>query len=192
MKQLSRLFYFFLFVLMASACSNATENVESYESTELEEALTTIYLVRHAEKDTTNASNEDPELTAVGHARAEALRALLEKEEVDALYATKYVRTGQTLQPLAQERNIEVVQYEGHDFHGLKERLLRDHRGQTVVVAGHSNTLLPIIEAFGAEKPMQEIADNAYSYLFKLQVDSTDNANVEVLTFGEGATVPAR
>jgi 2,3-bisphosphoglycerate-dependent phosphoglycerate mutase len=189
MKQLSRLLCLFLFVILASACSNTAEQETRDERTLQNEALTTIYLVRHAEKDTTDASNEDPELTEVGHARAEALRVLLAEEEVQALYATKYVRTGQTLQPLAQERNIQVVQYEGHDYQALKERLLRDHRGQTVLVAGHSNTLLPIIEAFGAEKPFAEIADNAYSYLFKLVVDSEDNTKVEVRTFGAGAAV---
>jgi 2,3-bisphosphoglycerate-dependent phosphoglycerate mutase len=191
MKQLTRLLSLFLFVILASACTNTAEQETSGQTTQQNEALTTIYLVRHAEKDTTDASNEDPDLTEAGHARAEALRTLLAEEEVDALYATKYVRTGQTLGPLSQERNIQVVQYEGHDYHGLKERLLRDHRGQIVVVAGHSNTLLPIIEAFGADKPFDEIADSAYSYLFKLLVDSEDNAKVEVRTFGEVAAVPA-
>ncbi|WP_299702455.1 histidine phosphatase family protein [uncultured Pontibacter sp.] len=192
MKQLTRLLSIFLFVTLASACSNTAEQENSDEIIQQNEELTTIYLVRHAEKDTTDASNEDPDLTEAGHARAEALRALLAEEEVHALYATKYVRTGQTLGPLSQERNIQVVQYEGHDFHGLKERLLREHRGQTVVVAGHSNTLLPIIEAFGAEKPLAEIPDSAYSYLFKLLVDSEDNAKLEVQTFGVGAAVPAK
>ncbi|WP_299986945.1 phosphoglycerate mutase family protein [uncultured Pontibacter sp.] len=185
MKNIFQLSLLLLFLGMFSACnSGSATSDQQIEEIETATEVTTIYLVRHAEKDTTEASNEDPELTEAGHARAEALRALMEGQEVDALYATKYMRTGQTLYPLAQERNIEVVQYEGHDFEGLKERILQEHRGQTVVVAGHSNTLLPILEAFGAQKPFEEIQDNQYRYLFKLTVRPDNTASVEVIEFG--------
>ncbi|MCP2043651.1 histidine phosphatase family protein [Pontibacter sp. HSC-36F09] len=186
MKNLFRLAFFLLFIGMFSACNTGTSTSDQQiEEIETATEVTTVYLVRHAEKDTTDASNEDPELTEAGHARAEALRALLEGQEVDALYATKYMRTGQTLYPLAKERNLEVVQYEGHDFEGLKARILQEHRGQTIVVAGHSNTLLPIIEAFGATKPFEEIADSQYRYLFKLTVRPDSTASVEVTEFGD-------
>ncbi|PVY43054.1 histidine phosphatase family protein [Pontibacter virosus] len=185
MKNLFKLSFLLLFISIFSACNSGTATSDQQiEEIETATEVTTIYLVRHAEKDTTDASNEDPELTEVGHARAEALRTLLEGQEVDALYATKYMRTGQTLYPLAKERNMEVVQYEGHDFEGLKARILEEHRGETVVVAGHSNTLLPIIEAFGVTKPFEEIADSQYRYLFKLTVRSDNTASVEVSEFG--------
>ncbi|PKV63248.1 SixA phosphatase family protein [Pontibacter ramchanderi] len=184
MKNLFRLSFLLIFLAFFSACSGTATSEQQIEEIETATEVTTVYLVRHAEKDTTDASNEDPELTEAGHARAEALRALLEGQEIDALYATKYMRTGQTLYPLASERNLEVVQYEGHDFEGLKARILQEHRGQTVVVAGHSNTLLPIIEAFGATKPFEEIADSQYRYLFKLTVRPDSTASVEVTEFG--------
>ncbi len=185
MKNLFRLSLLFLFISCFSACnSTSTSNEEGAESI-ADTSVTTIYLVRHAEKDTTEAANEDPNLTEAGHARAEALRALLENQDVDALYATKYVRTSQTLEPLARERNLSIERYEGHDFHGLKERLLQQHRGQTVVVAGHSNTLLPIAEAFGVEKPFAEINDSQYRYLFKLTVQQDDKAALEVTEYGQ-------
>ncbi|SIT93844.1 phosphoglycerate mutase family protein [Pontibacter indicus] len=185
MKNLFRFSFLLIFLGVFSACNSGTATSDQQiEEIETATEVTTVYLVRHAEKDTTDDNNEDPELTEVGHARAEALRALLEGQKVDALYATKYMRTGQTLYPLARERNIEVVQYEGHDFHGLKEQILQNHRGQTVVVAGHSNTLLPIIEAFGATKPFEEIADEQYRYLFKLTIRPDNTASVEVTEFG--------
>lgn len=144
----------------------------------------TIYLVRHAEKDITNPSDQDPGLTKAGEARAEALRAQLEGQQIDALYATKYIRTKNTLQPLANARNLEVRMYEAHDFNGLRSKLESEHQGQTVVVAGHSNTLLPIIEAFGAKRPVADISDSQYSYLFKLNVVPNGATTVETQQFG--------
>ncbi|MDX5437049.1 MAG: histidine phosphatase family protein, partial [Pontibacter sp.] len=115
-----------------------------------------VYLVRHAEKDISDPNNQDPDLTPEGQARAQALQTLLQGQQVDALYATKYIRTKNTLKPLAEAYGLEVYQYEAHDFIGLKETILQKNAGQTVAVAGHSNTLLPIIEAFGAKRPISD------------------------------------
>lgn len=172
-----------LVTFMASCRSGSVEDGVAAEQPAAEP--TTVYLVRHAEKDTSNPSEQDPDLNDTGKARAEALRTLLKGEQIDALYATKYIRTIHTLKPLADERQLEIRQYEGHDFNGIKQRLLQEHAGQTVVVAGHSNTLLPIIEAFGAKRPVSEIADSEYTYLFKLVVDGQNPAVVEVNRFAE-------
>ncbi|GAB3540630.1 phosphoglycerate mutase family protein [Pontibacter brevis] len=146
-----------------------------------------VYLVRHAEKDTTDPANEDPDLTPAGVARAEALRTLLEGQEVDALYATKYLRTINTLKPLADTRQLEVRQYEAHDFDNLKQQLLQNHRGETVVVAGHSNTVLPIMEALGVQRPVTEIADSDYDYIFKVTLASDGTATVATDHFGSAS-----
>ena len=143
-----------------------------------------VYLVRHAEKDTSDPKNEDPDLTPGGQERAEALRVLLEGQDVDALYATKYLRTKNTLKPLADDRQLEVRQYEAHDFNNLKQQILQNHLGETVVVAGHSNTILPIIEAFGVKRPVPEIPDNKYDHIFKMTVAPDGTATVEANQFG--------
>jgi 2,3-bisphosphoglycerate-dependent phosphoglycerate mutase len=185
MKQFLHISLIIVLIALLGACRSGTVDSDLAVATEQKvEATTTVYLVRHAEKATSDPSNEDPDLTPTGMARAQALRSLLEGEEIHALYATKYVRTEQTLKPLAEERQLEIIRYEGHDFNGLRERLLRDHRGQTVVVAGHSNTLLPIIEAFGSKRPVSDIADGEYNYLFKLIVDQENNTIVEMNQYG--------
>ncbi|MHC2993795.1 phosphoglycerate mutase [Pontibacter sp. HJ8] len=170
----------FLAVAFTSCRSSSGDSDLAVETEQQVSEPTTVYLVRHAEKDISDPSNEDPDLTADGKARAEALRALLNGQEVHALYATKYMRTVNTLKPLADERQLEIRQYEGHDFNGIRQRLLQEHRGQTVVVAGHSNTLLPMIEAFGARRPVSDISDNTYDFVFKLTVDPEDKTVVEV------------
>lgn len=167
-------------LLCAAACQH-----NPGDTTDAAETFPTIvYLVRHAEKDTSDAKNEDPELTPAGEARAEALRDLLAGQEIDALYTTKFIRNKKTLQPLADERQLEMQQYEAHDFGNLKKQILEQHLGETVVVVGHSNTILPIIEAFGAEKPVKEITDSEYSYLFKLTVAPDGTATAETSRFG--------
>lgn len=180
-------FPFLLLLLVCSlvACRPGTADSEVTAAVEQKVAEpTTVYLVRHAEKDISNPSEENPDLTAAGKARAEALRSLLNGEEVHALYATKYIRTINTLKPLADERALEIRQYEGHDFNGIRQRLLQEHRGQTVVIAGHSNTLLPMIEAFGAKRPVSDISDSEYNHVFKLTIDPEDKTTVELNQFG--------
>jgi 2,3-bisphosphoglycerate-dependent phosphoglycerate mutase len=145
---------------------------------------TVVYVVRHAEKDTSDVNNQDPGLTEKGMARAELLRKLLQQEPINALYATRYVRTQQTLKPLSEERKLEVLPYEANDFTGLKERILGSHRGQTVVVAGHSNTLLPLLEAFGVKRPVADISEQEYTYLFKLTIAPDGTATLETDHYG--------
>ncbi len=143
-----------------------------------------MYFVRHAEKDTTDAQNEDPDLTPAGNERAVAFRDLFEGQPIDALYATKYKRTQNTLKPLAEERQLEIREYDSKDFQGLRQRIMQEHLGETVVVAGHSNTLLPLLEAFGAKQPVAHIPDNKYDYIFKLTVPPAGSATLETSLFG--------
>ena len=57
-------------------------------SNTLKETVTTIYLVRHAEKDLSDTSNRNPELTAIGIQRANDLAQTLSKVNIDAVYST--------------------------------------------------------------------------------------------------------
>lgn len=177
-----------LLLISTAACRSNTSGNEAVlagpADAKAEAAPVIVYLVRHAEKDTADPKNEDPDLTPAGMARAEALRLLLEGQDVDALYATKYLRTKNTLKPLADTRQLEVRQYEAHDFNNLKQQVLQNHQGETVVIAGHSNTILPIIEAMGAKRPVPDISDNKYDYLFKMTLDPTGTATVETSQFG--------
>ncbi|KAA5548631.1 phosphoglycerate mutase family protein [Adhaeribacter rhizoryzae] len=150
---------------------------------------TTIYLVRHAEKETRNPSEQDPDLTEVGQKRAQALKAYLEDVPVDAFFSTPYKRNQQTLAPLAQGRPLQF--YESHDYTLLRDKILSEHKGKTVVVVGHSNTLLPIIEAFGAKKPIKEITDRDYDNIFKLTILPKGKAKVEAGKFGAQSTLAA-
>jgi broad specificity phosphatase PhoE len=151
---------------------------------------TTIYLVRHAEKITLDPQEKDPDLTEAGLRRAKDLKAYLKDVNIDAFFSTTYKRSQKTLLPLAQGRPIQF--YDAHDFVQLRDKLLAEYKGKTVVVVGHSNTLLPLIDAFGAKKPFLEIADDQYDYIFRLKVSPQGKATVQTRKYGALSSAAAR
>jgi broad specificity phosphatase PhoE len=57
--------------------------------------------------------------------------------------------------------------YSAKESAALADRLRQQYAGKTVVVVGHSNTLLPLLAALGAAPLPSEIRDEEYNYLFK-------------------------
>ena len=121
---------------------------------------TMVYLVRHAEK---VDSSRDPYLSPAGIARSEALADFLGKIYFDAIYATQFKRTQQTVAPLAKAAKLDVTQHDARDSKGFAE-MVRGMPGKTVIAAGHSNTVPAIIEALGG--PKLTIEDSDYDNLF--------------------------
>ncbi len=117
---------------------------------------TTVILVRHAEK-TTEPGN-DPGLTSEGRARALVLAQMLINSRIDALYASEYQRTQLTLQPLSEALDLAVTIVAAGEPERLVAEVLSGHRGHTVVIAGHSNTLPELILQFSgiAVNPIDE------------------------------------
>jgi broad specificity phosphatase PhoE len=154
------------------------------------EGVTTVFLVRHAEKDPT-PDHPDPALTPAGERRAEALRDTLRPHSISALYTTDTVRTRATLAPLAQERGLEPRVYDAREPQVLAGLLREQHRGQTVVVVGHSNTLLPLLDALGAARPVPELTDADYDYLFEVTLRPEGGASARAHRYGASHHAPA-
>jgi hypothetical protein len=47
---------------------------------------------------------------------------------------------------------------------------MTDYKGKAVLIAGHSNTVLTIVKAFGGTPAINEIKDYEYGHLFKLEI----------------------
>lgn len=156
--------------------------VSAQAKTKVKPIVTTVYLVRHAEKDTANPA--DPALSAAGAARALALRQTLLKRGPVALFTTDTKRTRATLGPLAEALKIEPQVYDPRLGRDLADRIEKEYRGKTVVVVGHSNTLLPFIDDFGATRPVEEIADHEYEYLFTVRLMDGATPTVDVRGYG--------
>ncbi|PIF46986.1 histidine phosphatase superfamily protein (branch 1) [Chryseobacterium sp. 52] len=129
---------------------------------------TNIYIVRHAEKDISDINNKNPNLSEAGKQRAKKLLKDLQKVKFSAAYSTPFNRTQQTLQPLAEFNKIEITSYNPSDNKKLVEEIRSTYSGKNVIIAGHSNTILNILEAFGAPKPFETISEDDYSNLFHI------------------------
>ena len=123
----------------------------------------TIFLARHAEKADSGADPKNPELSAAGRARAEALGRMLRDAGIVAIFASEYTRTQQTAEEVRRASGAAVTIVPAKDVAVLIEKL-KAIEGNTVVIS-HSNTLPEIIKALGAEKTVT-IDDSEYDNLF--------------------------
>lgn len=150
--------------------------------------LTTVVVVRHAEKQ--NDGSKDPELTALGETRAERLAAMLSQTEPAAIYATQYRRTQDTVRPLAERTRTPMTTVDAGATAELAKRILANHPGQTVVVAGHSNTVNRLIAALGGPT-FPDLKDPEYDNIFILTVGG-DRTKLLPLRFGLTGEDPSR
>ena len=125
------------------------------------DAITTIFIVRHAEKAAQPVDN--PPLTEEGEKRAETLAKLLKDTDLSAIFSTNTTRTIETVNNSAAGHGIEVTLYAS--VQELLHALESQHSGKTVLVAGHSNTIPWIIRALGV-KTVPHIGDDQYSSIF--------------------------
>jgi phosphohistidine phosphatase SixA len=128
---------------------------------------TTIYLVRHAEKDTGN----NPPLTQAGFKRAGDLMRYLQNKSVSKIYSTKYKRTNQTADSLKFAQNLTTIIYEadtiGNDL--VAKIKANGDEGKIILVVGHSNTVPKLIRRLGVSSyAVQNLGDNEFSNIFKL------------------------
>lgn len=99
---------------------------------------TTYYLIRHAEKERTDATNRDPNLNENGLKRAQGWATYFDKIHLDAVYSTDYNRTQQTAKPTAKSKKLDIVSY---DPRNMNDSIFqKETKGKSVLIVGHSNT----------------------------------------------------
>ena len=129
--------------------------------------VTTILLVRHAEKSTTPPEN--PLLNEKGRARAASLVTLLGAAGIQAIFTSQYARTHETAEPLAKHLGLTIQQRDAGDTQKLIGEILSRYRGKVVLIVGHSNTLPEMIQALGGGT-IPEIEDTEFDNLFVVTV----------------------
>jgi len=142
--------------------------------------ITTILLIRHAEKATTPPN--DPPLTPAGQVRANELIHVAVKAGVKAVFRTSLLRSLQTVQPLATHLNIPITIYS--DYAGLKNKVLSNYAGGVVLVAGHADTLQTITTAFGGDGSKCTVTGNEFDNLCVITIYKAEKANVINLQYG--------
>ena len=142
-----------------------------------DQSLTTVILIRHAEKVISDDPN--PELTEQGMVRAEMYKNFLKDVPVNAIYSTNFIRTKKTVAPIAEERNIRIRIYEPSELETFAALLASRHRGQTVLVVGHSNTTPALVNALSSESTYKNIDESEYDFVFMVDLTGIGRAKVK-------------
>jgi len=164
----------------------------------------TVFFVRHAETAGSTRTGGDPELSEAGRTRAHALARMLAPAGVTRFFSSEYARTRATLGPLLEASgedpaNLEVIAARSSDEQLTALRSLEP--GTLAVVAGHSNTVPPMVLGLGGEVrglvenerhgPMLE--HHRYDRLFCVTLDPRSArvlSSIE-LAYGEPCPAPA-
>jgi broad specificity phosphatase PhoE len=144
---------------------------------------TTLIVLRHADRP---ASGQD-ELTPQGVARARELVHVLRKARVTAIYRTETNRSRDTAAPLATVLGLTPEPYT--DVPGLVSRIFARHRGKTVLVLAHSNTV-PLLISRACGPTLPDVAENEYDNLFLVTVGDCPGGIATLVNLQYGAPSP--
>lgn len=153
--------------MLSVALTSCLQTEEKQSKTE----TSTYYFIRHAEKDRSDASNNNPHLIEKGKLRAEHWKEIFKNIEFDAVYSTEYNRTVETAQPTALKNNVEITFYNPKEI-DIQEFLINT-KGQSVLVVGHSNSTPTFINKILGKEKYQHIDDsnNANLYIVTISGD---------------------
>jgi broad specificity phosphatase PhoE len=149
--------------------------------------VTTVILVRHAEK-IIDPNNSDPDLSPAGQARAQEIVRIFGDTGINAIYATQYKRTQQTVKPLADKLGLPINQVNSKSTADLLTQIRSQNSGQIIFIAGHNNTVPEIIAALGGPT-FPTIPETEFDNLYIVTVYRTGKAKVVKLKYG--SSLPA-
>lgn len=142
--------------------------------------VTTIYLVRHAEKAT--EGGKDPLLTQEGKERAARLSAILKEAGIDRVYSTIYQRTQLTAKPTADDLETGIRIYDPRDLKGFATQL-KDRDGSGILVVGHSNTTPTLVNELIGKEQFPMIEESEYGDLFRVTISEDGSGKALLLKY---------
>lgn len=146
---------------------------------------TVVYIVRHAEKDVSDPKNQDPDLSAIGKLRAKDLNERLKIHKIDAVFSTKFKRNKQTGEAIAKRNGLIIREYDAHNYNELSQLVKTEFKNKKVLIVGHSNTVLELLESFGAVRPIASLTDSDYDFFFELKINSIGKAALNTSRYGQ-------
>jgi broad specificity phosphatase PhoE len=120
-----------------------------------------VFIVRHAEKASTGG--KDPDLSAEGQKRADALAHILRDSNITSVFVTEFKRTQETAAPTAKAAHVTPTVVPANDV-GVLAGKLRTFNGNALVV-GHGNTIPDLLKALGIATPVS-IPEDDYTEIF--------------------------
>lgn len=170
----------FLFGLFTIGLAVILSNCQPTKPAAPTDIVTTLYLIRHAEK--ANDGTKDPYLNEEGKKRAEDIAFQFKDKNIKHIYSSDYKRTRQTVEPLAKTLGVEVKIYNPHDLETFKEMLLKKHQaGETVFIVGHSNTTPALVNLIIRKEQFLPIDEADYGDVFKIDIQRNGFKSVKHL-----------
>lgn len=163
--------------LIFFSCKNNLINDETASEEKIDAIETTYYLIRHAEKDRTDANNIDPKLTEKGLERARLWASFFDSIPLNEIYATNYHRTQQTAMYVSSDKQIPVELYEPSTV--INEDFLLITKGKKTLLVGHSNTTPQLVNQLIGEEKYKDMADDDNASLF-IVVLKGDEKSVQI------------
>ncbi len=162
--------YPLLFLIVFGSLFTACDSKETWKV----EPNTTYYLIRHAEKDRSDASETDPVLTDAGMDRAALWADFFNTIPLDQVYSTDYKRTRQTVQYVANIAQLPIQSYDPNTL--INQAFFDKTAGQSVLICGHSDTTPMLVN--------QMIGEEKYP-----KMEDSDNTSLYVVTFKDGEAI---
>ncbi len=172
-----------LSLIFLSSCNFGDKNPEEImaNAKEPSEEITTYYFIRHAEKDTTDTTNKDPELTEAGIKRAENWVKTFKDIDFDLIYSSDYKRTINTAKPIAEAQNKEINFY---NTEKLNDKDFQENtKNKTVLVVGHSNLNPEWVNYILGKKKYEDLDESVYGSLFIVTIHPDNSRTSQVLYF---------
>lgn len=166
-----------VFALLIAACASSPQPAEEIDNPETD-AVITLFLVRHAEKE----AGSDPALTPQGRERAEALAQRLADEGLTEIWSTRTRRTEETAAPVAKAAHIPVQTYDASTLPAFTSWLL-DMPGVKLVV-GHSNTTDALAALAGADPGPKINEASEFDRLYVIHVDPNGIVTSRIERYG--------
>ena len=180
----------FFSILFISICFvGQLEAQDNRSAGATENATTTVFLVRHAEK---IDESSDPELTPAGKERAQELAYVLSNVKLDAVYDTPFIRTRDTAKPTADDQGLKVETIHSLRLEDLKsfvELALEKHKGGIILFVSHSNIVPALLKIIKQEEltvsRSEYMNDQAYDDLIVVSYETRDNVRILNLKYGK-------
>lgn len=136
---------------------------------------TTVIVLRHAEK---SSADGDPSLSAAGLERSARLEVMLRDSGISAIYVSDTRRARETAAPLASRLGLPLAEYPARAVDALATSILARHRGERVLVVGHSNTVPQLLATLSGGRYSIRIGDDEFDGLYLVTVNRFDPPSV--------------
>lgn len=168
---MKRILLLLVTLLSIYACKNNTETASQEKSV--------YYFIRHAEKDTSNPEDTNPELTYYGEERAKGWAKYFDSIPLDKIYSTTYKRTMETALPIAAKKFMKLETYKPDEL--INPNFFLMTKGKQVLIVGHSNTTPFLVNTLLEEDQYANMPDDDFSTLYKVTLVN-GKATAEVIS----------